>query len=303
MTWSVFVSGYVLESALSSNGIGTLLGCVLIHYFAGFSLLKLSIAWLLDCMLRAYRKQQTDFQAFLDLGPGGTPSTPAGFKRITLLAWFGRINVHQSPRNIVGTGKLDGLPLRQGHRPIVGGIAPQRQLDQRNSEEVFGVLLDGLALFAASFSDKLYEAPSFLEKSTTAILSHCDCVSDTSLRTFGGEICHPHYVDGSMHVILHPADVAKVIECGWGERHPLARADGPWNFWFLLTEQRPPVPEQLCFVYAPRTYEEVEIVMRIVEAGAKFVADTAGTKDPDGHTSCPNHHPRPVKRRDSVMGA
>ncbi|KAA6411083.1 MAG: hypothetical protein FRX48_05394 [Lasallia pustulata] len=41
-----------------------------------------------------------------------------------------------------------------------------------------------------------------------------------------GEVCHIHASDGSMHLTLHPADAALVIERGWGQRHPLSGGGG-----------------------------------------------------------------------------
>jgi hypothetical protein len=60
---------------------------------------------------------------------------------------------------------------------------------------------------------------------------------------------------------LHPADARVVLEAGWGERHPLAR--GGWFEKF--------VPEGFVMVYAPRREEEVDVLVRIVEAGAWYV--------------------------------
>ena len=48
-----------------------------------------------------------------------------------------------------------------------------------------------------------------------------------------------------------------VIDKGWGERHPLALG------WPMKTF----LPEGYMLLYAPRTPEEVEVLMRIVGAG------------------------------------
>ena len=60
---------------------------------------------------------------------------------------------------------------------------------------------------------------------TTAVFAHCNYVKLPLFRTFGSEITHPHHVDGSLHVMLHLQDIQPVVETGWGERHPIARAD------------------------------------------------------------------------------
>lgn len=61
----------------------------------------------------------------------------------------------------------------------------------------------------------------------------------------------------SVHVVLHPSDLEKVLQTGRGEIHPLAGKC---------------LPGTLALVYAPREYDEVCIVMSIIEAGAKFLA-------------------------------
>jgi hypothetical protein len=75
-----------------------------------------------------------------------------------------------------------------------------------------------------------------------------------------------------MHMTLHPADAKVVLEAGWGEKHPLARGG-----WFEMF-----VPKGFVMVYAPGGEEEVEVLVRIVEAGAWFV--DFGKKD--GADSC-----------------
>jgi hypothetical protein len=75
-----------------------------------------------------------------------------------------------------------------------------------------------------------------------------------------------------------------VLEAGWGERHPLAR--GGWFEKF--------VPEGFVMVYAPRGEEDVEVLVRIVRAGAWFV--DLGEKD--GANLCPD----PVAMRE-VLGS
>ncbi|KAH9825984.1 hypothetical protein Tdes44962_MAKER10116 [Teratosphaeria destructans] len=278
LAWLIFVLGYLTRSAVLTPG----------------AVAMLLTTYLVSASFRAYRTAQADYAAFLALGPGGTPSTPNGFKRIWLLAMFGRIDVLQPPASDAGSGFLTSpLASRSGPRPTVGGIAPQRQLDQRTTEdrpEVFAYLLECFKDFATSNSGHINYRTSFLEKCTEALISTCDSVRAPLFRTFGCEISHPHHVDGSLHVMLHSADIAKVIEAGYGERHRLARANPAWTFWFFTTEARPPVPENLVFVYAPRTFEEVNTVMEIVRAGASFVAD--GGPVVDACTGCANHSPR-----------
>lgn len=76
-----------------------------------------------------------------------------------------------------------------------------------------------------------------------------------------GEVCHAHPSDGSIHLTLHPTDAAIVLQQAWGERHPLS--SGGWLTRF--------VPPGFVMVYAPRTQEEVDVVMEIVKAAVWWV--------------------------------
>ena len=65
-----------------------------------------------------------------------------------------------------------------------------------------------------------------------------------------------------MHLTLHPADAALVIERGWGERHPLSDGGLFGEVW---------VPRGFVMVYAPRWEGEVGVLMEIVRAGVWWV--------------------------------
>jgi hypothetical protein len=182
----------------------------------------------------------------------------------------------------------------------VSGIAPQRQLDQRNDAETHEYLLNEIfpeTRGKAASSIRAYQPPSqflrestsFLEKRTEAVFANC--VSDLKFCTFGSEIAHPHHIDGSLHVILCDRDIKTVVEAGYGERHPIARGDHPlWALWFFVTETRPPVPENLVLVYAPRDIDEANLTMSIVNAGIQYV--TADPTAIDDHETCACHHPK-----------
>ncbi|KAF3360391.1 Adenosylhomocysteinase [Verticillium dahliae VDG1] len=75
-------------------------------------------------------------------------------------------------------------------------------------------------------------------------------------------VCHVHDSDHSLHMTLHPDDIAEVLRKGWGQRHPLARKG-----WFGAM----PVPEEFLMVYAPRDDQELQIVCRIIEAAIWYV--------------------------------
>ncbi|KAF2019082.1 hypothetical protein BU24DRAFT_112186 [Aaosphaeria arxii CBS 175.79] len=202
-----------------------------------------------------------DYQSFLRLGPGGTPSTPTGYLKIKLLSILSLrdplrplpIPPHFRPQ----TGHLRTLPKRRGPRPIIAGIAPQRQQSQRSSPSTYAALVARLRLLAQEPRNMLLERTSCFEKHSSGLFARTPIT-----RTCGGEICHAHPSDGSMHLTLHPADVKVVIEAGWGERHPLAR--GGWFRRF--------VPREFVLVYAPREEADLEVLMEVVGAAVWWVS-------------------------------
>lgn len=76
-----------------------------------------------------------------------------------------------------------------------------------------------------------------------------------------------------MHLTLHPHDAALIISSGWGERHPLA---GRLIFGKRL------LPSGFVMVYAPRTEEQVGVLVEIVRAGAWWVGAVDLSKGNDG---------------------
>ncbi|KAF1944567.1 hypothetical protein EJ02DRAFT_452424 [Clathrospora elynae] len=204
-----------------------------------------------------------DYRAFLDLGPGGTPATPLGYLKIKLLSLIClrdplrplAIPPHFRPQE--GYFTHAALPHRTGSKPIVEGIAPQRQQTQKSDEKIYSRLVDKIKELAGDPRNRLMERTSCFEKYSSGLFT-----SSPITRTCGGEICHAHPSDGSMHMTLHPADANLMIAKGWGERHPLAR--GGWCRKF--------VPREFVLVYAPRDETEVETVTRIVAAGIWWVS-------------------------------
>lgn len=202
-----------------------------------------------------------DYQRFISLGPGGTPSTPLGYAKIKLLSFFSLRDVlrpiyipaHFRPQR----GYLSSLPKRDGRRPIVRGIAPQRQQTQRAPAAIYAKLVEGMRSLAKEPRNRLIERTSCFEKHSSGLFS-----STPITRTCGGEICHGHPSDGSMHLVLHPADGRILLESGWGERHPLAK--GGWFRRF--------VPKEFVLVYAPRNEAEVEVAMRAIAASVWWVS-------------------------------
>ena len=201
-----------------------------------------------------------DYQDFISLGPGGTPSNASGYLRIKFLGFFKLRDpykpiVHSQPAQIVG-GFLLTLPKRQRPRPVVRGIAPHRQMNQRSSPQIFSILSASIRSLASIPQNQLGIGTSCFEKHSTGLFS-----LSPAFPTCGGEVCHVHASDGSMHMTLHPSDVAMVLACEWGERHPLAR--GGWLSRF--------VPLNFIMVYAPQNAADVDVAMKIVSAACSWV--------------------------------
>ena len=229
-----------------------------------------------------------DYKAYLSLGPGGTPATPLGYLKIKLLSVICLrdplrplpIPPHFRPQQ--GYFNDDTLPARKGGRPLVQGVAPQRQQTEKSSEIIYNKLVARLQSLANDPRNRLVERTSCFEKNSSGLFT-----SIPITRTCGGEICHAHPSDGSMHLTLHPADAKLMLENGWGERHPLAR--GGWCRRF--------VPKEFVLIYAPRNEAEVDIVMRIVAASIWWVSGI----DVNGEEQGPRRKSRDVEAVSKAM--
>ena len=236
-----------------------------------------------------YRLVRNDYRSFLSLGPGGTPSTFTGYLRVTFLRIFvARTDTYVPPPlssyEKPVTGYLHDLPNRRGPRPTVAGIAPHRQTTQKGSPEMQLALANAFTSLESSNASLISTGISCFEHHNLALFFsprpiHVQAPADTFIQmsalktdhtcvlppnplnqTCGrpAEIAHLHTIDSSMHMTLHPADAAVVINRGWGERHPLA-GRGSW------------VPRGFVMVYAPRSHDEIDVLMEIVRAGAWWV--------------------------------
>lgn len=237
--------------------------------FAGPLSLMLAMILLPPAIYFVYR----DYCAFLSLGAGGTPQTfLGGYLRIKLLSLFALPSPRSPapiPADLRQNGYLTQLPLRQGARPDVVGIAPHRQTTQKSPAHTaaYASLAARLRSLARDPANALVEGTSCFEKHGTGLFSRTPLT-----RTCRGEVCHVHGSDGSLHMTLYPADAKLVIERGWGERHPIARGGFFSRF----------VPRHFVMVYAPRDEAEVEIVVRIVGAAVWWVSGVCVGKEESG---------------------
>ena len=132
---------------------------------------------------------------------------------------------------------------------------------------MYGRLVERMVAYTREPANMLIERTSCFEKYSSGLFA-----SVPITRTCGGEICHAHPSDGSLHLTLHPADAKIMLENGWGERHPLAK--GGWFRRF--------VPREFVLIYAPRTEKELDVVMQIVAASIWWVSGINVNADAGG---------------------
>ncbi|KAI1823980.1 hypothetical protein F4861DRAFT_539444 [Xylaria intraflava] len=204
-----------------------------------------------------------DYQNFIKLGPGGTPSTFRGYVKINWLKlWalrdpFKPLPPDKTAQPPAGILQTKPLPYRCGPRPSVVGIAPQRQVNQFGSRESYQALRRILENHGRAHGDEIGVGTSCFEKHGLGLFARYP-----HNNTCQGEICHVHNSDHSLHLNLHADDAREVIEKGWGQRHPLTSRP----LFFTM-----PVPRQFTMVYAPRTRDELAVVCRIIEAAGWWV--------------------------------
>lgn len=206
---------------------------------------------LLSILFPAYRFVLHDYQKFLDLGPGGTPSTFLGYLRVSCLRLFAIKNPFIPPSITATTlpqaGYLVRLPRRPGPRPIVAGIAPHRQTNQKGPPHLHAALSRALHNFAGTYPNLLRKGNSCFEKHGLALflltrpehlaptiephpgLTH---VNPTCLDT--AEICHLHATVSTEVLILPRHGRFSLFPWMWGfhttlyhdltSRDPLSRA-------------------------------------------------------------------------------
>lgn len=190
----------------------------------------------------------SDYRAWRALGVGGLPPTWRGWATMTRLRRRMRDPLDTS--GFTGAGTLD-LPARAGDRPrIAPHPIPHRQLSDHAPAAAKAALAAAFDAAVAAAPDALAFRPSHFEKHNPAITARCCAAADH------GEIAHIHPSDGSMHMILGPADARIVIARGWGERHGLA------GVAFGL-------PPTYLLIYAPRAVAEVAPIAAILAAAIR----------------------------------
>lgn len=200
-----------------------------------------------------------DYRRWTALGKGGLPHTISGWVMMT------RFRLKKRETTSVGmydsqigspddVSWLKDLPARIGPRPRTAVYpVPHRQLDQKPSAEIRRLqdkMFDDYVAKRGQFV--CYEVSNY-ERHNNALFVRKDQIASAIGEVTHGEVAHVHESDGSMHMIFSPSDAKKVIEKGWGERHP-------------LTGVYPGIPETYLMIYAPRDSEEVATVQQLVRA-------------------------------------
>ncbi|CAK7226161.1 hypothetical protein SCUCBS95973_006106 [Sporothrix curviconia] len=235
---------------------GSLLLVAGMHFLQTFMLKAIIVAVPVALLMR------NDYLNFLLLGPGGTPPTFVGYLRLLWFRMFALRDVYHSPpaaepnlapsRGILRSSNgHKELPYRPGPRPLVAGLAPQRQLDQQASTVCYGKLRAAVEALTRAHPEALCTATSCIEKHGFGLFAR------HPVNVWGqGEVFHIHDSEKSMHMSLHPDDIKEVLDKGWGQRHPLA-----FKGWV-----KAPLPTTFVMIYAPRDESDLAIIARIVEA-------------------------------------
>src|SRR5271155_1531667 len=207
-----------------------------------------------------------DYEAAVARGTGGTPSSFLGYLELNFFRLFRVCNPRTapevSPQLYMQRGFLERLPIRQGVRPRIVGLAPQRQITQIGPKPIYEALAGIVVDFERTHQAQCYLGRSTFKNNNTALFARA---TEYSRTKYHGEICHAHPNDGSMHLNMHPADIKTVVEAGWGERHPLARENWWWN---LIC----PIPAGLTLVYSPRDEKELEVMKDVIKAAAWWMS-------------------------------
>lgn len=149
-----------------------------------------------------------DYLNFIALGPGGTPSTFAGYLRISYLRLFTLKDPLVPPlctrKEYPAQGYLLHLPKRPHPRPTVAGIAPHRQLNQKPPRYIDQKLRDALVSLVKAHPTLLRIGKSCFEKHGLGLfLSLCPTCPDSE--------CHKVLEHkGTTHMNQTCADTAEI---------------------------------------------------------------------------------------------
>jgi hypothetical protein len=221
-----------------------------------------------------------DYRIFKSYGPNGLGTNVFAWLVTTLTRTVAREQRSTAPyedqtlpfADQPGYLPTDFPPPRGSARPTMGPHPiPQRQLDQLPSEGVRQELIKRFAELGKQGEQKgiVEVRMSVLERQHSALFVSQTRDWHAIAQQMRGEISHVHAgLDGSIHVVLHPADCKILFERGWAQRFAFA---GVGVIKRLIGHS---LPVNFVLVYAPRNEAELDIVIAIVTASVQFMAGT-----------------------------
>ena len=184
-----------------------------------------------------------------------------------------------------------GLPRRVGSRPRCQSCLPHAQMTDQTPDELFGDFVERATVLMREDAET---GRSHVSMPSTFPAFHLRgrAKMPQEARMMRREFApiHTKYLDndhptvaaasrrgqpwqsyqgggqGSMHMCLSLKDAATVVSSGWGEPHILAGTDMGGMM----------LARGLVLVYAPRTPEEVDVVLNILQASLAFATSERG---------------------------
>ncbi|KAJ9608370.1 hypothetical protein H2200_007358 [Cladophialophora chaetospira] len=250
----------ILASSSSHSLISTLLYIALILAFSSI------IYWCVQ-----------DYHFFLSLGRGGPQYNLIGWFKVHIIVR--PFTLAQEDLTLTDDYPYDGarkeilsLPIRQGERPLIRGIAPQRQFTQRPGPGMQKRILDLFSSFVEANPQLLEQRLSCAEKCSLALFAHPLLMAKPErlpeiAPIFKGELGHVHG-ESSLHLYFSPADARVIIEKGWAGRHRISRTQ-PW--WYGGIKNMWGIGNSFLIVYAPRSEEELDVLKTLITASAMWM--------------------------------
>lgn len=206
-----------------------------------------------------------DYQKWIDLGPGGLPHNFGGYvtttrMRLRKIDPLDATRFAKNHKDESGASYLGELPRRKGRRPsIAAHPVPHRQLDQLPGADMKRKIVSLFDAAVERMGEFVEYKLSHFEKRHPAITLKSEVARHAHAIASRGEIAHVHPSDGSMHMIFGPGDAAAVIECGWGESHPLAGVAMD-------------LPDTYLLIYPPRDRDELMVTQLLLDAAIAHMA-------------------------------
>ncbi|OOF99663.1 hypothetical protein ASPCADRAFT_503648 [Aspergillus carbonarius ITEM 5010] len=226
-----------------------------------------------------------NYKTYLSYGPGGAPYNLLGWFGVTFLLYpFGR-NMTSTTiyEKKIGSGETESfisedidilLGELKRERAVVGPhYVPQRQVVEGEfaGREIRETLDTSFYALANRNPDIIKFAKSGLELHADAIFLATESLINRNEKTrqLKGECVHIHRLkDYSLHMVLSPVDCKKVFDAGWGQRHGFSGVKIPKP---LTGGRQIDLPSEYVLIYAPRTKEEVTLVMGLITASLRYL--------------------------------